>query len=182
MAPLFSKTLFRTLLVLAASLLALQAFRTDVFKTFSLSDFGEYWAAGRLLLAHSNPYSPPALLALQSSVGFTRHDAIMMWNPPWALSIVLPFASLPYGMASFLWLIVKYSGYPFRRQLLVASFLRFQRWLRSLDPGGHIRSRAHQFAGRPSHPFYSAGNWRFHLLLAPSTPFSCRRFGCIIQE
>jgi hypothetical protein len=81
MASKFQKVGFRTALLLATSLLALQALRTHDFKTFSLSDFGEYWAAGRLLLAHSNPYSPPALLALQSSVGFSEHDAIMMWNP-----------------------------------------------------------------------------------------------------
>ena len=30
----------------------------------------------------------------------------MMWNPPWALTIVLRFASLPYEMAPFLWLTV----------------------------------------------------------------------------
>ena len=46
--------------MLATLLLALQVFRTHDFKTFSLSDFGEYWAAGRLLLAHRNPYSAPA--------------------------------------------------------------------------------------------------------------------------
>jgi len=106
MASKFQTVGFRTVLMLATLVLALQVFRTHDFKTFSLSDFGEYWAAGRLLLAHRNPYSAPALLALQSSVGFTQPDAIMMWNPPWALTIVLPFASLPYEMASFLWLTV----------------------------------------------------------------------------
>jgi len=104
--PQLRKRLFRTLLLLVALLLGWGALRGSDLRQFSLSDFGEYWAAGRLLLAGGNPYSAAALRALQSSVGFPQQDAIMMWNPPWALSLVLPFALLPYQMASLLWLAV----------------------------------------------------------------------------
>lgn len=104
--PLFRKRLLKRLLLLAAFLLAWQVLRTADLREFSLSDFGEYWAAGRLLLAGHNPYSPAALRSLQSAVGFSQQDAIMMWNPPWALTLVLPFALLPYQAAALLWLAV----------------------------------------------------------------------------
>ena len=100
-----SRPAFKAVLLLLSLLLVWQALRAADLKQFSLSDFGEYWAAGRLLLAGRNPYSPAALRALQISVGFTQHDAIRMWNPPWALSIVLPFALLSYQAAALLWLV-----------------------------------------------------------------------------
>ena len=99
-----TKPLLKAVLLLVSLLLAWQVLRAADLKQFSLSDFGEYWAAGRLLLARQNPYSPAALRALQSSVGFTQDEAIRMWNPPWSLSIVLLFALLPYKAAALLWL------------------------------------------------------------------------------
>jgi hypothetical protein len=98
------RRVLRAMLLLGSLLLAFQVLRTADLKQFSLSDFGEYWAAGRLLAARRNPYSPAALRSLQSAVGFAQQDAIMMWNPPWALSLVLPFALLPYRIAALLWL------------------------------------------------------------------------------
>jgi hypothetical protein len=67
-------------------------------------DFVEYWSAARLNVAGGNPYSPGQMKALQTQAGKT--DApLMMWNPPWALALLMPFGLLPYSYARVLWLL-----------------------------------------------------------------------------
>src|SRR4029450_11104050 len=48
-------------------------------------DLIEYWAAAKLTLAGANPYDPAELLPLQQANGRDTTEAVMMWNPPWAL-------------------------------------------------------------------------------------------------
>jgi len=67
----------------------------------ALDDFPEYWAAGRLNLRRQNPYSLEQIAELQRAIG--RHQPLMMWNPPWTLALVMPFALLPYSFARSLW-------------------------------------------------------------------------------
>ena len=67
-------------------------------------DYVEYWAAGRLNLEGANPYSKATLLPLQQSAGrelATVDDAVMMWNPPWTLSFVMPLGALPARLGQF---------------------------------------------------------------------------------
>jgi len=71
-----------------------------------MNDFIEYWAAARLLLEGKNPYSHELLLSLQSSIGWSDQKPLMMWNPPWALSFVLPFGFLSFEVGKSLWLLV----------------------------------------------------------------------------
>lgn len=66
------------------------------------NDFMEYWAAARLTLEGRDPYDPAAMSAVQAAAGWTR-TPVMMWNPPWAIPFVLPFALIPYRVASLLW-------------------------------------------------------------------------------
>src|SRR5947207_1920622 len=58
-------------------------------------DFVEYWAAAKLTLNGENPYDPAKLLPLQQAAGRDTDEAIMMWNPPWSLAVVLPLGVLP---------------------------------------------------------------------------------------
>jgi hypothetical protein len=76
------------------------------FSPGGIRDFAAYWAASRLLLTGGNPYSPTELLTLQRSIGMTERTALIMWNPPWALSFVLPFGFLDFTVGQFLWLVV----------------------------------------------------------------------------
>jgi hypothetical protein len=69
-------------------------------------DFIEYWAAADLTLAGGNPYDPAQLLPLQQANGRDTADAVMMWNPPWALAVVLPLGLFPAREAQLLWLAV----------------------------------------------------------------------------
>lgn len=71
-------------------------------------DFVEYWAAAKLTLRGQNPFDEALLLPLQRHAGRDTDDAIMMWNPPWALPAVLPLGLLPAREAQLLWLLVHF--------------------------------------------------------------------------
>jgi hypothetical protein len=70
-------------------------------------DFLEYWGAARLLWHGGNPYDPVALLAVEQGVGWPESRALMMYNPPWTLTLLLPLAPLPFGLATITWLLVQ---------------------------------------------------------------------------
>jgi hypothetical protein len=71
------------------------------------NDFIQYWAAGRLLLAHADPYDPNALFSLQQAAGWTGNQPAVMFNPPWTLSLFLLPALLPAGAATGFWLLLQ---------------------------------------------------------------------------
>src|SRR6266705_2699704 len=73
---------------------------------FFPGDFLEYWASARLLLSGNNPYSPEQHLALQRSVMPNTVQPLMMWNPPWTLSFILPFGLLSFSVAHALWSVL----------------------------------------------------------------------------
>jgi hypothetical protein len=65
-----------------------------------------YWAAGKLLIAHQNPYGAQDVLSLQRAQGYGQDKPLVLRTPPWSLWMVLPLGFLdPYG-ASVAWLIV----------------------------------------------------------------------------
>ena len=69
-------------------------------------DFVAYWAASRILLTGGNPYSIETVFALQKSIGLQAATPLLMWNPPWTLSFILPFGSVDFATSQFLWLVV----------------------------------------------------------------------------
>lgn len=69
-------------------------------------DFVAYWSAARLLLEGANPYSPAALLLLQRSAGMTEPTPLIMWNPPWVLSLILPLGMMDFLASQFVWLLL----------------------------------------------------------------------------
>ena len=71
-------------------------------------DFIEYWAAARLTLDGENPYDPTKLLKLQQENGRDTDEAVMMWNPPWSLAVVLPLGLFSAREAQLLWLAVNF--------------------------------------------------------------------------
>jgi hypothetical protein len=70
-----------------------------------LDDFVEYWAAGRLNALGQNPYDPESVHQLQDDIGRGADFPIMMWNPPWSLSLAMPLGRLPAPLARLLWFI-----------------------------------------------------------------------------
>ena len=69
-------------------------------------DFVSYWAAGKLLLGHANPYDREAVAALEHSQGLDARAVLVMRNPPWALPLVLPFGLLGLRSAGLLWTLL----------------------------------------------------------------------------
>lgn len=84
---------------------------------FTLHDYIEYWSAARLNLSGQNPYSPELIFALEKINGWTDSVPLMMWNPPFSLAFILPFALLPYSLSRLAWffaslaVVLGYSSY-----------------------------------------------------------------------
>jgi len=70
------------------------------------NDFIAYWAAARLLLTDGNAFSPGQVIALQRTVDWTKASPAVMYNPPWALLLVLPFGLLDHDTAQFFWFLL----------------------------------------------------------------------------
>lgn len=69
-----------------------------------LYDFPEYWAAAKLQATGGNPYSGSQLWQLQRTLDPELPKAIMMWNPPLALTVVAPLGWLDVRTAHAGWL------------------------------------------------------------------------------
>jgi hypothetical protein len=98
-----------TVLALAVAAVALAFQFRNLLNDRSIlppDDFVEYWAAGRLNLRGENPYDPAKLLPLNREAGREADEAIMMWNPPWTLTFVMPFGALEPRAAQLLWLLL----------------------------------------------------------------------------
>jgi hypothetical protein len=67
------------------------------------NDTMQYWSATRVNLAGDNPYDPETMLGVQRAAGWSKSRPAMMWNPPWTIPLMLPFAALPYPDASLIW-------------------------------------------------------------------------------
>jgi hypothetical protein len=96
--------LVRIGLIVGVAVLALQIY--NLYDPSRIEDSVQYWASARLLIMSGNPYSPDEMLELQRTVGWQDPSPLMMWNPPWTLSIVLSLGFLPYPLAQILWLFM----------------------------------------------------------------------------
>lgn len=69
------------------------------------ADFFQYWSAGKVFLLGLNPYDPEVILKFQQLHWFGQdsREAIMLWYPPIALSIILPFSLFNFEFAVGLW-------------------------------------------------------------------------------
>jgi len=100
-------------------------------------DFVEYWAAGRLALDDADPYSPELLLPLQRDAGRDTDEAIMMWNPPWTLPLVLPLGALPARVAQLVWLFIGVGSIAVAVHLFAKSFPE-NRWIAWIAAAGFM--------------------------------------------
>lgn len=96
-------------LLLPAVLFCLDLLRLRLLLLFAplpVNDFITYWAGGRLFLSGSNPYSVPAIYAIERSLGWSYVQPMVMLNPPWALPFVALLGVPPFRTAHFAWLAV----------------------------------------------------------------------------
>jgi Glycosyltransferase family 87 len=123
--------------LLAASACALAALFTVLFLStmpFNRAvvvkrDYITYWATGRQLVHHANPYDPAALEALERGVGFTGGAAYFMRNVPWALPLALPLGYFSPQAAALPWSLLMLG-------LLIASVHMI--WKMVGRPGTHL--------------------------------------------
>lgn len=89
---------------LALALAALFFFAVPVVGNLAGSrDFVSYWATGRQLVHHGNPYDRAAIAALEHAAGLDVRAVLIMRNPPWALPLAWPLGFLPLRVAAILW-------------------------------------------------------------------------------
>jgi hypothetical protein len=68
-------------------------------------DFICYWSSAKLLLSHGNPYSGPAVMAVENAAGGGYREPFIMRNPPWALFVVAPLGLFSARAGAFLWVL-----------------------------------------------------------------------------
>ena len=83
-----------------------QEIRSNVAERDSIA----YWTAGRLLLAHQNPYDTRAVLALETKSGYSKDKPLVLRTPPWSLFTVLPLGLLGPAAAWVLWTAMSLSS------------------------------------------------------------------------
>src|SRR4051812_48260122 len=72
--------------------------------TVASRDSIQYWATGKLLVHHENPYSVPNVEALEKNEGYSSSRPLMFRCPPWALWIVVLPGVLSAYWAWVVWL------------------------------------------------------------------------------
>src|SRR5262249_24225835 len=76
---------------------------------FPPDDFVEYYAAGGLNAFAQIRHAGTPLLDLEQRAGGDRAEPVMMWNPPWTLTLAMPlglFDPSEARIAQLLWLAV----------------------------------------------------------------------------
>ena len=93
--------------LLAVALTATLAFfQSDSYPLFGNRDFIEYWCAYQLARTGQNPYDSSLLLTFQRSIGWSEAHALMMWNPPWLLTVLSPILAFPFYEAGKLFTVL----------------------------------------------------------------------------
>jgi hypothetical protein len=97
-------------LALIISILALSKVYPLLIKPENLpsDDFVPYWASAKLNLSGLNPYDPQKVEQLQLSAGgmpSASYTVSIMLNPPWAISLLLPFGMFDYSISRLAWLL-----------------------------------------------------------------------------
>ena len=69
-------------------------------------DFRAYWSAAKLLAQSENFADAELLLQTEQAHTQWREDwAVITWNPPWLLALLLPYTAVSFERATWLWLI-----------------------------------------------------------------------------
>lgn len=69
-------------------------------------DFVAYYATGRQLVQHADPYDAGAIRRIEHSSGLSVDGVLLMRNPPWGLPLAWPLGFFNVHIASALWSLV----------------------------------------------------------------------------
>ncbi len=115
-------------------------------------DFFHYWASGNLNIQGKNHFDPLIIEQLKIQAGSLPSNSNMTaitLNPPWAISILMPFGMLSFRVSRFVWLIFSiallllssqllwriYSGNPKQRWLAILTVFIFAPTISVLEVG-----------------------------------------------
>lgn len=103
----FAEVAIASVAGISLALVILYIFAAPVAGKLAASrDFISYWATGRQLVHHADPYDTKAVFALEQAVGFQYRVALLMRNPPWALPLAFPLGLLGLRVAATLWTLL----------------------------------------------------------------------------
>lgn len=74
--------------------------------TIARRDFIVYWATGRQLVQHGNPYDPDSISRIERDAGFRGSGSYYMRNTPWALPLAYPLGFVSPTAAALPWSLV----------------------------------------------------------------------------
>lgn len=78
-----------------------------IHRRVTICDYAAYWTGSRLLLAGRNPYDPAAVIALEKPFGVNVFSPLIVRNPPWVLTVILPAGLPSYMTGRILWLFLQ---------------------------------------------------------------------------
>jgi hypothetical protein len=92
---------------LAIALVALFICIVPLTNILATRDFVAYWASGRQLVHHADPYDSAAMMRIEQGAGLdASYNAGFMRNPPWGLPLAYPLGFFGLRAAAFLWSLV----------------------------------------------------------------------------
>lgn len=75
-------------------------------ESMGVGDFRAYWSAAYLLSQSENFADAEQLMAVeQAHTNWEGDFAVITWNPPWLLAILLPYTAVSFARATWLWLV-----------------------------------------------------------------------------
>ncbi|MFZ2097976.1 MAG: glycosyltransferase family 87 protein [Anaerolineales bacterium] len=115
-------------------------------------DFVPYWSSGRLNLQGDNPFDPQKTEQLQLTAGGIESGSYtisIVLNPPWAITLLMPFGFFAYPSGRIIWLIISililiissnllwqlYSANPKQRWLSILAVFIFAPTISMLEVG-----------------------------------------------
>jgi len=105
--------LFRTVarLLLAGLVLYFFVQRADTLRVnVTQRDSIAYWTAGRLLLAHADPYDTDKVFEMEQQQGYVEQKPLVLRTPPWSLFMVLGLGVLDAFWAWVVWVAASVAG------------------------------------------------------------------------
>jgi Glycosyltransferase family 87 len=72
-------------------------------KMVGFRDFVAYYATGRQLVHHADPYDAEAVRRIERDAGLPVHGVLLMRNPPWGLPLAYPLGLVNVRIAFVIW-------------------------------------------------------------------------------
>lgn len=105
----------------------------STFGRIGRSDFNAYWSASYLLAQSQDFTDRDLMLAVEAEQTERSTDyAMMTWNPPWLLALLLPLTIFDFSQAALIWLFVNIGI------IFTASILIWRMWPRSDHSGYRV--------------------------------------------